>query len=232
MCYLLTGRFTAVAKGSQESSGRHQSLSRKRRGRVFCPHVQAGPGVTMLRWSTLAFKHPCALLVRDPRTGQEAERPYHQGMEQQLPERFKVKFVARTLLSEDPVAITAPGRAFLFLDPTHLHQRRTDPEQGVPPMQLLGVVEEAEFVEDVPDPQHLPRTWHLTVRRLRPGRADAAAANVLGQLEGGPGRQFRSTAVAVFGLGVREANRLDVTLDGKSPKSVLCLPAAPPRLPL
>ncbi len=160
------------------------------------------------------------LLVHDPRTGQEVERFYHEGMEQQLPERFKVKFVAFMPPGQDPVASVPPGRSFLFL---HHHPRRST-------MSLLGVVEAAELVERSADPWSKPHVYHLHVRRLQePQQGDVGGAHLSTQSGAGPA--LRNALVRHFGVGVAQANSTPVELHGSKVASVLHLPGGTPRLP-
>ncbi len=47
--------------------------------------------------------------------GEEREVPYHEGLERQLPERFKVKFLAWSTATDLPPAPPLPPASFLFL---------------------------------------------------------------------------------------------------------------------
>ncbi len=172
----------------------------------------------MLRWSTGGRNHACALLVRDPSTGQEVERPYHEGMEQQLPERFKVKFVARMYASEDPIASVPPGRSFLFLHPY----------MSKGSMSLLGVVEEARLVERSAHAKVLPHVYHLDVRRVQgQGEADATFQGIRADA----GAAFGNTLVQLFGLTVAQANVTPATLGNERARHVLHLPGGTPQVP-
>ncbi len=177
------------------------------------PLAGANP-VSLLRWGTAATARACALLVRDLRSGQEVERPYHPGMEQELPERFKVKFTARMFPSEDPVASVPPGRSFLFL------HRFT--ATGVMP--LLGVVEEAQLVHTSADPWTTPHVYHLHVRRLQANQGYGGSLS-------GPGAVLRNTLVHHFGVSVVQALGTPVMLHGSQLLDVLHLPAGTPRIP-
>ncbi len=157
--------------------------------------------------------------MRGPRTGQEVERPYHEGMEQQLPERFKVKFTARMFADDDPIAMVPPGRSFLFL---HHHCAR-----GVMP--LLGVVEAAQLVERSATPWSKPHVYHLHVRRLRDNHGDASG--VPPGVQDGHGAAMRHALVHHFGLSVAKANAAPVSFHNGHPMCVLHLPGGTPRVP-
>ncbi len=174
--------------------------------------------MSLLWWSTGGRNHACALLVRDPSTGQEVERPYHEGMEQQLPERFKVKFTARTRSGEDPTIIVSPGRSFLFLHPYK--------SNGSMPM--LGVVEEARLVERSSWPTHMPHIYHLAVRRIQ---GQGGAGVVHPGIRSDAGVAFRNTLVQHFGVAVAQANTAPATLNQTRPLFVLHLPGGTPRTP-
>ncbi len=186
------------------------------------PAASSGHGVSVLRWSTSTKKHHCALLVRDTHTGWELERPYHEGMEQQLPERFKVKFLARMLPSEDPVASVPPGRSFLYLH---------NPGHGVdtaPTLTLLGVVEEAQLVERSADPMIKRHVYHLGVRRVR----DDGSSNVRHQgAQWDRGSALRNVLVYHFGLSIAQADAVPVLLDAQTARSVLHLHDGTPHVP-
>ncbi len=159
--------------------------------------------------------------MRDPSTGQEVERPYHEGMEQQLPERFKVKFTALMPKGDDPVSVVPPGRSFLFLHPKSTRGS----------MPLLGVVEEVRLVETSPHPTDTPHVYHLDVRRIQaPGQANIAHPGV----DAGVGAALRHTLLQHFGLSVGGANAAVVVHGGRhsaSIKQILHLPGGTPRMP-
>ncbi len=156
--------------------------------------------------------------MRDPRTGQEVERPYHEGMEQQLPERFKVKFVAFMPWSQDPVATVPPGRSFLFL---YRFKAR-----GVMP--LLGVVEVAQLVHRSADPWTKPHVYHLHVRRLQ-GQVDC---DITYQgVESDAGAALRNTLVHHFGVSAARANAVPVARHPGHPMFLLHLPGGTPSVP-
>ncbi len=186
--------------------------------------LQAAPaaGVSVLRWSTGTLKHHCALLVRDPRTGQEVERPYHEGMEQQLPERFKVKFVARMPSSEDPVASVPPGRSFLYL------HRPGYKAMTAPMLTLLGVVEEAQLVERSTDSAMKPHVFHVHVRRS-PSRG-SSSVSYKGVLNDATAA-LRNLLVHHFGLSITQANAVPVLINPHNTTSVVHLPGGTPRVP-
>ncbi len=183
-----------------------------------------GAGVALLRWSTQVMKHQCALLARDPRTGQEVEKPYHEGMEQELPERFKVKFLARMHARQDPVASVPPGRSFLFLH----HRNRNGA------MPLVGVVEAAQLAHRSAVPGSEPHVYHLHVRRLQ---GQGTAAVTYKGVESDAGAMLRNTLVHHFGVGVDAVNEAPVLLRfGHALRSgqavqVLHLPDGTPRFP-
>ncbi len=184
------------------------------------PHLQAAStGVSLLRWGTGATIYACALLVRDPRTGQEVERLYHEGMEQQLPERFKVKFTARMLRDDDPMASVPPGRSFLFLH----HPTR----KGVMP--LLGVVEAAQLVHRSAVPGSEPHVYHLHVGRLRDDHGNAGVTYK--GVRDDAGAMMRNTLVHHFGVSVVQANNTPVLLSHLQAMHVLHLPGGTLRVP-
>ncbi len=179
-----------------------------------------GSGVSLLRWGTGSKTHACALLVRDPSTGQEVERPYHEGMQQLLPERFKVKFVARMLATPDPIAGIPPGRSFLFLHPY----------KSKGSMLLLGVVEAVRLVERAKNPTHVPHIYHLDVRRVQ-GQGQGGEGIVHPGIQSDVAVALRNTLVQHFGVAVAQANAVPAMLDQKCARFVLHFPGGTPRMP-